>query len=501
MKSIPRNALRYAFLPAALVLLFVAVRRDWTWPEAEVALILLGSTLAANIFTIDYPDSERISCAYIFGLVGVFTLGPLESAAIAAVGSALAGLIRQDRWLIATVFAPASAIAVACAGASTAALLGDPFGAISLAAFAGAAVFALIYTSILLALAVLDRRLSRSAARYPTADFVTNLLLIGVPVGLLAAKSYAGEGGLLLASLGVTTLLVVVQSSVNTGTANSRLRRVQSELEDQRAKLQDSLELNREFAQVISHDLRGPLTSVMGHAEMLGRALSPGTVGDNAREHNRRILYNGRRMARLIDNFVALNDLDQQTVLRLVEVDPGQILSQAIEDLREMAVERGIELTLGVDRPGQTIVISEWVLRRVADNLISNALKYTPENGHVAVTLASREGQVILEVADDGIGISKEDQHKLFMPFFRSDSAHVRSMPGTGLGLTLTRRIVLRLGGSIDVASAPGSGSRFTVRLPSMEAITPDAQRIYRDTVYSEDVDDVEAAAESSREA
>jgi signal transduction histidine kinase len=107
------------------------------------------------------------------------------------------------------------------------------------------------------------------------------------------------------------------------------------------------------------------------------------------------------------------------------------------------------------------------------DNLVSNAIKFTPVDGHVTVSTTVRDGQAVFEVADSGIGVATVDQAQLFDRFFRTRAAVARATPGTGLGLTITKAIVDAHGGSIDVTSAVGVGTTFRVRLPLSHA-SPD---------------------------
>ena len=106
------------------------------------------------------------------------------------------------------------------------------------------------------------------------------------------------------------------------------------------------------------------------------------------------------------------------------------------------------------------------MVREIAENLLSNAIKYSREGGRVSVHLQARAGQMLLEVQDSGIGMSAEDQARLFTRFFRSGNEEVRSVRGTGLGLALTKTMVERLDGHIEVWSELGRGSRFSVCLP-----------------------------------
>jgi signal transduction histidine kinase len=145
--------------------------------------------------------------------------------------------------------------------------------------------------------------------------------------------------------------------------------------------------------------------------------------------------------------------------------DVEEVVRQAADAARPAATEKGIELELDVDGIGE-LTADRARLAQVLDNLISNAVKFTPAGGRVAVR-SSRDGDIaILEVSDTGMGISEEDQEKLFQRFFRADSATAQAIQGTGLGLAIVKAIIEAHDGAISVVSAPGKGTTFRVELP-----------------------------------
>jgi len=151
--------------------------------------------------------------------------------------------------------------------------------------------------------------------------------------------------------------------------------------------------------------------------------------------------------------------------LELGDVDLDEIVAESVEAAKPMADEKGIRLESSVERL-PSMIGDRSRLGQVLDNLVSNALKFTPECGSVSIRASAVDGTAVLEVRDDGIGIAPEDQELLFDRFFRSTEATERAIPGTGLGLTIAKAIVERHEGTIEVESVAGKGTTMRVRLP-----------------------------------
>lgn len=217
------------------------------------------------------------------------------------------------------------------------------------------------------------------------------------------------------------------------------------------------------MANVLAHELKNPLTAIMGNAEFLEPDASP----ERMLMARRAIERGARRMVETIDDMMALAQIDDPNSPRvLVPVDLAELVTDAIE-LNEAAAARA-SVDLGatlIDRPA--VVLGEQdELDKLVHNLISNAIKYTPPGGAVTVSCGLDEDHAVLVVEDEGIGIAPEDRARLFDEFFRSSDPAVRDRPGTGLGLAIVRRVIDRHHGSISVESQPGVGSTFMVRLP-----------------------------------
>ena len=222
------------------------------------------------------------------------------------------------------------------------------------------------------------------------------------------------------------------------------------------------------FVSSVSHELRTPITSILGYVEML----EDGAYGELAPEQLdavHRVATNSTRLLSLIDDLLTLSRIQ----------DGGLGMVDRLVDLRNVvaagcavvapSLERGV-VVLEVDLPDEPIPFlgDRDMLERVVINLVSNAVKFTPEGGRVDVSLATVGADVVLTVADTGIGIPLQEQERLFSRFFRSTLAQERAIPGSGLGLSIAHAIVEQHHGSVELESAPGVGTTFRVKLPAI---------------------------------
>lgn len=214
----------------------------------------------------------------------------------------------------------------------------------------------------------------------------------------------------------------------------------------------------------ISHELREPLTSVLGHLELMESA----PLTDSLARSVQVIERGADRMRRTVDDLLVLSEVgDPNAVFAPVPVDLVLVVKDVLE-LLEVRLARQ-ELTVVFEAPDEPVpVLGDLIgLDRVCANLIGNAAKYTPPGGVITIAMTRAAGSVELMISDTGVGISEADQERLFEEFFRSTNPAVLAMPGTGLGLAIVHRIVEQHGGTIKVASAPGEGTTFTVTLPA----------------------------------
>ena len=245
-------------------------------------------------------------------------------------------------------------------------------------------------------------------------------------------------------------------------------------VEEQNKRLVELDRMKDDFVASVSHELRTPLTSIHGYLDLLLDG------EDNLTTDQRRFVdvvqRNSNRLMSLVGDLLSVAQVESGRIALEREcVDLGSVLADAVETARPAAAAKEISLMLDTDALDLTAA-DPARLGQVFDNLISNALKFTPTGGRVTVRSFAEDAQAVIEVLDTGIGISADDQDRLFERFFRSAEASAGAIQGTGLGLAISKAIVQSHDGSISVQSAPGRGTTFRVLLPGCvvsEARTP----------------------------
>ena len=223
------------------------------------------------------------------------------------------------------------------------------------------------------------------------------------------------------------------------------------------------LQVKDEFVASVSHELRTPLTSIMGYVDLL---LDREDLPEEAARHLSVIDRNSARLLRLVADLLhtAQTDDGPMQVVR-TRTDLSEIVRQSVGSAAPAAGRAGLTMTL--DAPLELwLMVDAQRIAQVVDNLISNAIKYTPSGGRVEVALDVDADRAELTVTDSGIGIAPADRSRLFTRFFRTRDAEERSIQGVGLGLSIIKAIVDSHGGRIEVDSEAGVGSVFRVRLP-----------------------------------
>jgi signal transduction histidine kinase len=247
--------------------------------------------------------------------------------------------------------------------------------------------------------------------------------------------------------------------------ARTEAEAVQQLLSAQNERLRELDKLKDEFVSLVSHELRTPLTSIRGYIELL---LDEAETPDD--EQRRRYLEvverNSERLLELVSDLLFLAQIEAGKLgIERSQVDLSRIVDECIETSSPVADSRGIELVAKVDRVAR-LRGDRARLAQVLDNLVSNGLKFTESGGRVEVRLRAEDGTAVLEVEDTGVGIPTDEQEHLFERFFRSSTATQNAIPGTGLGLTITKAIVERHGGWIEIDSAENAGTTVRVSLP-----------------------------------
>jgi signal transduction histidine kinase len=327
--------------------------------------------------------------------------------------------------------------------------------------------FAVVFASGRLALWHLAARLDASPVdpRAEQPDIILSLPLSPIALLPLTAADRLGDGAMLLALAALLALLFVVREAANLASARS-------EVEAERDKLARANALQDDLIHLITHELRNPLTLVMSYAQMTRRAAAEGNY-EQIPTYVGNVERAGKSIQRLMENLLQISRIERSDELPVAEkIQVTSIVNQVIADLAPLAKQKQQTLKVEPSRDVEPALAVPLLLREAVSNLISNAVKYTPDGGEIRVWAErGREPHtVILGVRDTGIGLSQEDQKRLFTKFFRSSDPRVQRERGTGLGLALTHALVTRIGGQISVESEPGKGTTFRLTLPSSRA-------------------------------
>ncbi|GBE57109.1 non-motile and phage-resistance protein [bacterium BMS3Abin01] len=246
------------------------------------------------------------------------------------------------------------------------------------------------------------------------------------------------------------------------------LQASQDSLRQVNLNLLEANRLKSEFLSVMSHELRTPLNAIIGFSEVLkdyDRAMD-----DRQEKYLMNIETSGRNLLQLVNDILDLANVSSDNL----ELEKDDIsIPQVLEDIRKLghpfAAQRRIWLEVEPAGSLPLIEADESKIKRVLYNLVSNAIKFTPEGGQVTLRAEAKKDFVKISVEDTGIGVSEEDQEKIFTMFQQLDSADTRKFEGTGVGLALSRSLVEMHGGSIWVESKLGQGSKFIFTLPMKE--------------------------------
>ncbi|MGF1514623.1 MAG: ATP-binding protein [Elainellaceae cyanobacterium] len=234
-------------------------------------------------------------------------------------------------------------------------------------------------------------------------------------------------------------------------------------LQQANQKLLELSEMRSRFVSMVCHEFRNPLNNIALSVSSLNRydaQLQPQEKAD----YLRNIVTNVDRMTQMIDDILTIGKIEANRVA--VSPEPVDLVAFCQRLLREQEYRRPQNPIRLSCRSRQLVVsLDERLLWSILTNLLSNTIRYTPKDGAIALKLAKRQRQVVIQVKDEGIGISPEDQRHLFEPFHRG--RNVSNIPGTGLGLSIVKQFVDLLQGTVEVTSQLGQGTTFTVRFPA----------------------------------
>lgn len=240
-----------------------------------------------------------------------------------------------------------------------------------------------------------------------------------------------------------------------------------AELEYQKTLAEAANKAKSEFLANMSHEFNTPLNSIMGFSQLL-KSGQLGSLNERQEKYLNYIMDSGKHLHALITNIIELATLEvAKAPLLLSTFAVKDLLLSTISMFKEESVKHSVNLVHRIDAPSDITVMADAAkVRQVLFNLISNAIKYTPQGGSVTVRAGKKGSNLIISVIDTGIGIAQDDIPRLFQPFRQLETSYTKKYSGAGVGLVLASRLVKMHGGEIQVQSAPGSGSTFSFTIP-----------------------------------
>ena len=219
--------------------------------------------------------------------------------------------------------------------------------------------------------------------------------------------------------------------------------------------------MKKDFVVNVSHELRTPLTAIKGFVDTLEE-----TVDGTNKHYVEIIKRHTDRLVNIVKDLLTLSELEErETVLALEDVNPEELIRRISLLFEPRMREKGLVWTWNIEPNISSIKADSFKLEQALINLIDNAIKYT-ERGTVTLSLKNRNGHIVIEMSDTGIGIPEEHLSRIFERFYVVDKSRSKRLGGTGLGLSIVKHIVLLHNGTIDVQSIPSHGTTFSICLP-----------------------------------
>ena len=223
--------------------------------------------------------------------------------------------------------------------------------------------------------------------------------------------------------------------------------------------------MRKEFVADVSHELKTPITSIMGYSD----TLLEGDYDEDTRKKFLNVISSeARRMARLVTDLLTLSRYDNKKITQeSTSFDLGELVKKCQEKLRFEIEKKGHNVECFVTASVPPVIADKDGIERVVLNILSNAIKYTPDNGVIKVYVGFVYNDAYIKIIDNGIGIPEEDMERIFERFYRVDKARSRELGGTGLGLSIAKEILDKNKGSIDIKSKVGKGTEVVIRIPT----------------------------------
>lgn len=253
-----------------------------------------------------------------------------------------------------------------------------------------------------------------------------------------------------------------LKKRIKLGKGNDELHSLANTFDTMFDRLEESFESEKQFTNDVSHELRTPMAVIMAQCDY---ALSEEMTQEEYKESIELIKRQGSKMSKMITDMLEFSRIERRSEkYNVEELDFSELVENLCDDLALLKT-KNITLECEVE-PGIRVKGNHMLLTRLVNNLVSNAYRYGVENGKIKVTLLSNSKYAMLSVKDNGIGIAKDEQEKIFHRFYQTDPSH--NGGGTGLGLSMVKEIAAFHDGSVCVKSEPGQGSEFLVRIPTV---------------------------------
>ncbi len=444
---------------ALAVLVDPSLVRQWT---DVLAIVIAGATIAAALGPFDWDRLPGLAialplvAALMLVLSGKFSGGPGPVVTAVMCGVLVAAIYglpwdRLPRW--AHDLPPLGGIAAVFAIQLTT-------GGLTLL------IFPLLLVVVLFVALHYSRRELLAAAALAAAVIIIPAAGVGGHPGQLAATVVT----VVTLAVMVTTVPEIVRKSRIAGTEADRMtvqiRTLVDRLESANERLQEADKAKSVFLANMSHELRTPLNAILGFSELLMDDGAGRFTEASRKRFLEQIHSSGKHLLGLINDILDLSKVEAgQMDLRLEPVTIDDAVEEVLRTIEPLAAARGIKLASDAAAGGE-VIADAGKLKQMLLNLVSNAIKFTPQGGQVTVSASRSLNVVEIAVADTGIGIARGDQERIFHEFQQLDSGIGRKVDGTGLGLALTRRLAALHGGAVRVSSVPGRGSVFTLSLP-----------------------------------
>jgi signal transduction histidine kinase len=330
---------------------------------------------------------------------------------------------------------------------------------------AGVVARRLLPGTILLPLLFGMIRLAGEEAGFFSSELATSLFAVADIVTFLLLVAWSARVLRLTDRKRAELFVREREARMNSERARSDAEAAKAEAEAARAEAESANGAKSDFLAVMSHELRTPLSAIMGYQELLADAIT-GPINEQQAQQLARIKSSARHLLSLIDEILTFTRIDAgREEVSIERASLATLLEPAAEIVEPLARARGLHIEVMLP-PNPVIVETDAVkVRQMIVNLLSNAVKFT-DRGRIILSGEQRGDQLVITVEDMGIGISSDHFERIFEPFWQVEQTATRRAGGTGLGLTVTRRLALLLGGDVTVKSTTGEGATFTICLP-----------------------------------